>query len=63
LFGVCKVKVLYGFSRVRKVAASDHWLRHVFCRPYGTTVLPLGGLFLKFHILDSVKVYVENQVG
>ena len=31
LCGVCKVKVLYGFSRVRKVAESDHWLRHVFC--------------------------------
>lgn len=31
LFGVCKIKALYGFSCIRKVAASDHWLRHVFC--------------------------------
>jgi len=30
LFGVYKINVLYGFSRVRKVAESDHWLRHVF---------------------------------
>lgn len=29
-FGVYKINVLYDFSRVRRVAESDHWLRHVF---------------------------------
>jgi hypothetical protein len=51
LFGVCKgrcFKVLVAFAKLR---------------PYGTTVLPLGGLFVKFHVVDYVKVCGENRVG
>jgi hypothetical protein len=52
--------VLVAFAKLRK-ATTGFVMSSV--RPYGTTVLPVVGLFVKFHIVDSVKVCGENQVG
>jgi len=51
------------FRRIRKIARSDYYLRHVCLsvRPHGTTRLSLEGFSLNFIFEDFTKICKENS--
>jgi len=55
------LQILSSFRRVRKIAKSDYYLRHVrpSVRPHGTTRLPLKRIFMKF--VEKIQVLLKSD--